>query len=244
MAIDPFFLQRIVDIGNREKVFPGGDVLILGDCQFHTEWSTGENAADRERFRRTYKLRRVETIDITGSPSIQMDLHQDAPEALRNQFDMIIDAGTLYNCFDVASVLRNCFEMLKDEGVIIHHSALTGYFGRAYYNIHPAMFKDLFEQNDFTITNMEVRVFKELSWFAKVQRIWRTWRGIPCGQYKRIGEKSVFLRRADFVDMEFTSDVATQAAMLPNDALILCAARRSKRGHFVKPIASFYTQRA
>jgi SAM-dependent methyltransferase len=240
MAIEPAFLERILHIGRRENVIPGGSVLILGDCDFLFDWAVRNAETDRRKFRELYGLSRLETIDVVGSPSIRFDLHQEAPSELRGQFDLIIDAGTIYNCFDVSSVFKNCFDLLKDTGLIIHHCALTGYFGRAYYNIHPALFKDLFEQNGFSITDMEVRVFKELSAFARWQRRWKNWRGIPTGQYKDIDERATFLKYADFVDMEFTETPASGAAMLPNDALLLCAARRRERQTFVKPIPSYY----
>jgi len=240
MAIDGPFLGKIVEIATREKLFPAGNVLILGDCNFVTDWSTGDNVTDRERFREIFGLKRVETVDAFGTPSILMDLSNEPPQTLRGQFDLVIDAGTLYNCFDIASVFKNCFEMMKDKSVIIHHSALTGYFGRAYYNLHPSLFNDLFEQNKFVITDMEIRVFKTASLLARLQRGWSRLKGLPFGNYKPIDPHATFLNYADLVDMAFGTDAEPAAAMLPNDALVLCAARRTKRCDFVRPLPSFY----
>jgi len=240
MGIDTPFLERIAEIGRRENIFPGGDVLILGDCRFHTSWATGDNAIDRERFRETYGLGRVETIDIFGSPSIVMDLHQPLRPELRGRFDMVIDAGTLFCCFDIATVVENSFEMLKDDGVIVHQSGLTGYYGRCYYNFHPAMFKDLYEQNGFRVTNMEIRVFKEPTWLARLQRRYRQWRKLPVGEYTSIGA-ATFLDYADFVEMKFGEKPGATAAMIPIDALIICAARRKERREFVRPLPSYYS---
>jgi len=217
-------------------------MLILGDTRFHLPWASADNAIDRERFRELCELTRVDTIDVFGKPSIHHDLHEPVPNELRNQFDMVVDDGTLFCCFDVATVLKNCFDMLKDKGVILHQAALTGYYGRCYYNIHPAFFKDVYEQNNFTILAMEVRVFKELSWRAKVQRMLRDWRGLPVGRFKPIGHSATFLRHADFVDMEFTEEPAVAAPMLPNDALVLCVARRSERQQFVRPLPTYYAK--
>src|SRR4051794_17721365 len=99
MGIDTPFLYRIAEIGAKERIFPNGDVLILGDCRFHASWATGDNTVDREKFREIYQLGKVETIDVFGSPSIVMDLHQPVPPELRNRFDMVIDAGTIFCCF-------------------------------------------------------------------------------------------------------------------------------------------------
>jgi len=239
MGIDTPFLYRIAEIGTKEGIFPGGDVLILGDCRFHTPWATGDNAADRDRFRDEYKLGRVETVDVFGSPSIVMDLHQQAPPELRNRFDMIIDAGTMFCCFDVATVAKNCFEMLKDDGVIVHQAALSGYYGRCYYNFHPSLFKDLYEQNGFALTNMEIRVFREPNWLARLQYRYRRWRKLPVGEYAGIGA-GTFLDYADFAEMQFGEKPGVVAAMIPIDALIICAARRRERREFVRPLPSYY----
>src|SRR5580698_5946813 len=100
MGIDSAFLDRLVSIGTSERIFPGGSVLILGDCKFYTPWASGDNARDRSHFQNAYRLTRLETVDIAGAPSIRLDLQEALPGALRNQFDMIIDAGTLFWCFD------------------------------------------------------------------------------------------------------------------------------------------------
>jgi hypothetical protein len=243
MGIDTPFLERILAIGRQEGVFPGGSVLILGDCRFFASWATGDNAADRQEFKERYKLARVETIDVFGNPSIRMDLHESPPDSLRNQFDMVLDAGTLFCCFDVATVLRNCFDMMKDSAVIIHQAGLTGYFGRCYFNFHPALFRDFYEQNDFVVTNMEVRVFKETCLAAKIQRIWKTWLSRPVGDYKAI-DRGSHVSYADFVDMKFVERTDKTASMLPIDALILCAARRRMRREFLRPLPSYYNDRS
>jgi len=236
MGIDSGFLDRIAEIGRRQGIFPGGSVLILGDCKFYTPWSGGDNRGDLLRFKEQFGLSRVETVDLAGDPSLRLDLQKRFPAELESQFDMIIDAGTLFWCFDIAAVLENCLAALGDAGTIVHVCALTGHFGRGYYNIHPKMFRDFYEQNGFRMLATEVRVHKQMSRLAVLQRkIWE-WRGLPTGGYVPVGKDALFLKRADFVSMEFTPDVATGAQMLPNDALFLCAAARDKRSDFVRPI--------
>ena len=239
MGIDTAFLDRLIAIGRDEKVLPDGTTLILGDCKFYTSWASGDNAADRLHFQRSYGFSRVETVDMVGAPTITADLQQPISGGLRDQFDMIVDAGTLFWCFDVAAVLKNCFEMLRDRGIMVHLTALTGHFGRGYYNMHPTFFRDVYAQNGFEIITIEVRVHKQLSRVAKLQRkLWEL-RKNPVGNFKRIAENATYLRYANFVDMDFTSEVAVAAPMLPNDALILCAARRRRRQEFVRAVPSF-----
>jgi hypothetical protein len=236
MAIDTAFLERIAEIGASERIFPGGSVLILGDCNFFTSWSSGNNVQDRLRFQEMFDLLRADTVDISGNPSIRLDLQGPVPREFEDQFDMIIDAGTLFWCFDVSAVLENCLRMLRDRGTIAHVCALTGHFGRGYYNIHPKLFRDFYLQNGFEIIGTEVRVHKQTSRLAMWQKkLWEL-RGRPVGGFRRIPANATFLRDADFVSMQFTEEVAFEAPMLPNDALFLCVARRSHRSDFVRPL--------
>jgi len=236
MGIDAGFLDRIDQIGKREALFPDSSVLILGDCKFYTAWACGDNTRDLAHFRQLFGLGRVETVDVVGDPTIRLDLQKPLPSDLVAQFDIVIDAGTLFWCFDIAAVLQNCLSMLKDRGTMMHVCALTGHFGRGYYNIHPKMFRDFYRQNGFEVLGTEVRVHKQTSRLARLQkRLWE-WRGRPVGNYFPIGKDALFLKNADFVSMEFTEELAFEAAMLPNDALFLCAAKREKRLPFVRPI--------
>jgi hypothetical protein len=236
MGIDAAFLDRISELGKRDNLFRDGSVLVLGDCKFYTPWASGDNAIDLRHFQKILNLARVETIDIAGNPSIKLDLQGEVPPELVGQFDLVIDAGTLFWCFDIAAVLRNCLAMLKDRGGVIHVCALTGHFGRGYYNIHPKMFRDFYKQNGFEIVATEIRVHKQFSSLANLQRKLWEWRGLTVGTFSPIGNDALFLKDANFVSMEFTKDVATEAPMLPNDALFLCAARREKRFPFARPI--------
>src|SRR3954462_6650607 len=142
MGIDAAFFERIAAIGREQRLFPGANVAILGDFRFHTQWARGASRADLARFARELGLARVETLDIMGPPTITLDLHEPLPDTLVGQFDIVVDAGTVHCCFDVAAVLKNCLALLKQRGSIFHLSALTGYFGRAYYCFNPLLLKD------------------------------------------------------------------------------------------------------
>jgi hypothetical protein len=236
MGIDVCLLDRFAELGKRHDLFSNRSVLILGDCKFYTPWASGNNATDLLYFKELFGLARAETIDIAGDPSIRLDLQGRLPSELGGQFDVVIDAGTLFWCFDVAAVLENCLTMLKDCGDIIHVCALTGHFGRGYYNIHPKLFRDFYEQNGFEIFATEIRVHKQMSRLARLQKKLWEWKGRSIGNYLPVNKDALFLKNADFVSMEFTSETATEAPMLPNDALFLCAARRDQRVAFVRPI--------
>ncbi|HEY2010095.1 MAG TPA: class I SAM-dependent methyltransferase [Rhizomicrobium sp.] len=240
MGIDAVFFQRLAAIGTEQGLFPGSSVAILGDCRFQTAWATGDNQADLARFARELGLQRAETLDIMGKPSVQIDLHQPLPEALAAQFDVIIDAGTVHCCFDVAAVLRNCLGLLKDRGSIFHLSALTGYFGRAYYCFNPLLLKDFYQQNGFDLLCMESRVPSAGMGLARWRHHLHRLLGHKFGMFSAIKSDGLYLEDADRFSLRFGSDVTRKPALIPNDAVIMVAARRERAMPFARPIPSFF----
>lgn len=90
---------------------------------------------------------RTETLDVNEKASLTVDLHQDVPDDLVEAFDCLIDAGVLFWCFDPASALRNILRMVRPDGLIVHITAVSGHYGRGYYNIHPLVLEDFYLSN-------------------------------------------------------------------------------------------------
>lgn len=89
----------------------------------------------------------TETLDVAGSPSILHDLHIPVPDDLREQYDCVLDAGVLFWCADPAAALKNVFRMTRAGGVIAHSVAVSGFYGRAYYSVHPRLLEDFYLGN-------------------------------------------------------------------------------------------------
>jgi SAM-dependent methyltransferase len=241
MGIDAAFFDRIAAIGTRQGLFPGASVAILGDCRFLTSWATGDNRVDLDRFVQKLGLARAETLDILGKPTIRLDLHESLPPDLAAQFDVVIDAGTVHCCFDVAAVLKNCTHLLKERGTVFHLSALTGYFGRAYYNFNPLLFKDFYLQNRFLPLAFEQRVPSAGANFSRWQHLLHRFLGPSLGAFAPIPIDGLYLEEADALAMRFGPDVSRRPAMIPNDAVIMFAASREKAVPFVRPVPSFFS---
>jgi hypothetical protein len=90
---------------------------------------------------------RTETFDLDPDASVQLDLHETPPAEYRGQFDCVIDAGTIFFCSDPGAALRSAFRLAAPGALVAHVSGVTGFFGRAYYNVHPALFIDFWEAN-------------------------------------------------------------------------------------------------
>jgi len=82
---------------------------------------------------------------------------------------------------------------------------------------------------------MAVRVHKQHGRRALWQRRWSELRKRSIGEFVAIPTGATFLEDADFVSMDFYVGGYDKRAMLPNDAQILCAARRVHRSQFGCP---------
>lgn len=196
--------------------------VIAGDCTFHLPWRTGDNRSDLTRFAQELRLARIESVDISGQPTITADLHEPIGEGLRSAFDLVVDAGTMFCCFDVAKVWGNLLAMLKPDGVIVHIAGLTGYMGRSYYSFHPALFRDFYRANGFDILKLAVRSPRfPLSRWRKDDA------------YRRISPDDVYLTGSD---LRFGRSLDSEASTVPNDATILCVARRVEPRPFTRAV--------
>lgn len=127
---------------NAENKF-GSKCAILGDCHFYY------NNNNKNEFQKSLGFDCVDTLDLLGNPTYQLNLQEPIPKFLEHGYDVVIDAGTLYCCFDIAAVMSNIFKLLKPEGIIVHLSSVSGHYGRGFYNLHPAFFHDFYKANNF-----------------------------------------------------------------------------------------------
>ncbi len=240
MAIDETFLERIVAFGTEQGVFPGGSVAILGDCRFITAWASGDNRRDLAEFQRRHSLARAETLDIAGRPTITLDLHASLPQSLRGQFDMVIDAGTMHCCFDVARVMENMLLLAKQRAAILHVSAFVGFTGRCFYKIDPSMLHDFYSQNGFSRILLWVKAGAAHSLGMRILRKLRRLMGLPITPLQAIPPDAMMIEAADAFSFRFASHPNAAPAALPNDSVVICAAWRDKAQSFTRPVPSFF----
>ena len=88
----------------REMDPTGASCAILGDCKFYYPPS-------REAFMQGTGFQNIETFDINGNPTHMLELNNELPEEYHNRYDWVIDSGTLYCCFDIATVFKNIMKM-------------------------------------------------------------------------------------------------------------------------------------
>lgn len=240
MAIEFATYELLRSLNRRFPGAIGGNVAILGDCSFYLPGVAGDNAKGLARFVQDFGLNSAVTLDLYGKPTIRCDLHEPAAPELRDRFDLVLDAGTMSFCFNLPMVWQNILAMLKDAGYVFHLSSMTGYFGRAYYSLSPMLFRDFYAENGFDVLYMGVRSHRRTTWLARALDRLERLRGNPSDGYHEIDKDAIFLRCASPIGMEFSKQFAGHAQMIPNDATIVCLARRRHRREFRNVVASLY----
>jgi len=94
----------------------------------------------------------VVIFDIISHRGIEIlvDLNESISDVHVEQFDLIIDTGTLEHCFNVGQAFKNICSVVKKDGIFIT-SAPVSKLNHGYWNFGTIVHKDGFEQNGFEI---------------------------------------------------------------------------------------------
>ncbi|WP_052045515.1 methyltransferase domain-containing protein [Prochlorococcus marinus] len=94
----------------------------------------------------------VEAMDISDyeGADIIHNLNNPISKSLFEQYDAIIDSGTLEHIFDTPTALKNICDMLKPDGSLFLAYPCSNSIDHGFYSFSPTLFFDFFEANGFT----------------------------------------------------------------------------------------------
>lgn len=87
--------------------------------------------------------------EIRGGEIIT-DLNYPIENKYHNNYDLIIDTGTLEHCFNVAVAFENMCKLAKIGGLILTAAPMTK-INHGFWNFSPCAYQNYFEQNNFKI---------------------------------------------------------------------------------------------
>ena len=184
---------------------------ILGDCYFYDGLSKSD-----------LKYEKVESFDILGSPTHIVDLQKPIDKKFVNEYDVVIDSGTLFCVFDIVQCLKNLIKMLKLNGLVFHQSNLVGHFGRGFYSLSPSFFNEFYSRNGFKILKLAYKIKNN-------KRVW-----------SRIPPNSQYLSSANTHELVWSHE-GTTTDLGPCDTSILCIAQKIKlQEHLILPFPEHY----
>lgn len=99
----------------------------------------------------------VQSIDASDYESATRihDMNNPIPESLIQQFDTVLDAGTLEHIFNFPNAIKNCMEMIKPGGHFLGITCANNFSGHGFYQFSPELFFRVFsEDNGFETIKM------------------------------------------------------------------------------------------
>jgi len=108
---------------------------------------------------RSLGFQKVDALDYSQfeGANIAFDLNNsELPLDLANNYDVIIDHGTIEHVFHIPNALNNIFKMLKGGGRIILSSPSSNFIDHGFYMFSPTLFYDFFTANKFQINSIQV----------------------------------------------------------------------------------------
>ncbi|MBM3883850.1 MAG: class I SAM-dependent methyltransferase [Verrucomicrobia bacterium] len=166
-------VRRTVTLG-RQDVWVGPERLEAFLREFQLVPATLGGAACREalaaapgRFEALLRLLGAESVsacDASGyeGATLLHDLNQPIPPEWIEQFDLVLDGGTLEHIFNFPVALANCLRMVKPAGHLILLTPANNYCGHGFYQFSPELFwRVLSSANGFELERMHAVVDTE-----------------------------------------------------------------------------------
>ena len=76
------------------------------------------------------------------------------PVEIPERFDMITNFGTAEHIFNISEVFRSMHALLREGGVQLHVMPVFGAVNHGFYNIHPTVYLDVAEANDYVVEDI------------------------------------------------------------------------------------------
>lgn len=95
----------------------------------------------------------VHSVDVSAyeQSTFVHDLNKPVPSELHQQYDVVLDGGTLEHIFNVPQVFKNIHALLKEDGVIIHASPSHNNVDHGFYMFSPTLFSEYYTTNVYKI---------------------------------------------------------------------------------------------
>lgn len=128
---------------------PGGE-LTFRQALAESRWRFGV-------FARALGAQSVTACDASAyeGASLIHDLNLPIPAEWEQQYDVVIDGGTLEHVFHFPVAISNCMRLLKPGGHLVLLTPANNYFGHGFYQFSPELFyRVLAEENGFRVERM------------------------------------------------------------------------------------------
>jgi SAM-dependent methyltransferase len=113
-----------------------------------TWWGRNTNAQTVLSLMGAKEIVVTDASDYEGA-ELLLNLNDPIPDNLTEQFDVILDIGTLEHLFDVPTALANLVKMLKTGGDLVLILPASNSIDHGFYTFSPSLLFDYFRANGF-----------------------------------------------------------------------------------------------
>lgn len=103
-----------------------------------------------------YELDVLDLVEARGGELLH-DLNVPLPPDLHRRYALVIDAGTLEHCFNIAQAVHNVADLVAVGGAVMHGNPISMY-NHGFYNLNPTWYHDFYEANGFAIELLKLVV--------------------------------------------------------------------------------------
>lgn len=90
----------------------------------------------------------VQTLDLFDSRAdLRFDLNLPLPVSLHEQFDVLLDIGTIEHVFDTRQVCVNYLSLVKLGGNLCLHVPVSGYYRHGLHTFSPELIRRMLQEN-------------------------------------------------------------------------------------------------
>ncbi|MGD0651921.1 MAG: hypothetical protein ABSA97_12435 [Verrucomicrobiia bacterium] len=103
---------------------------------------------------------KVDSLDVSDyeGATVQFDLNRPVPQSFWEQYDCIIDGGTLEHVFNIPVAIVSCMMMLRPGGCFLSTPPANNVMGHGFYQLSPDVFFGVFtEANGFELDRVLIR---------------------------------------------------------------------------------------
>ena len=92
----------------------------------------------------------LDVWDIMQERGCEILCDLNEPMHLHNDYDIVLDVGTVEHCFNIAQAVMNMAELVKQGGYIIHENP-ANCLNHGFYNLNPTWYHDFYTANGFEL---------------------------------------------------------------------------------------------
>jgi hypothetical protein len=99
----------------------------------------------------------VESMDVSNyeNATIIHNMNITIPGHLIEQYDTVVDGGSLEHIFNFPIAIKNCMQMIKLNGFYIAITPANNFFGHGFYQFSPELYFRIFtEENGFSLKSV------------------------------------------------------------------------------------------